>query len=53
MKILEFIGNIGIIWKNFKADFTRSSRIKDSSDPSRFIFEINVGKSRIRHATTL
>ena len=26
---------------------------KGSSDPSHFIFEINVGKSRIRHTTTL
>jgi len=27
--------------------------IKGSSDPSHFIFEFNVGKSRIRHTTTL
>ena len=27
--------------------------VKGSSDPSHFIFEINVGKSRIRHRTTL
>ena len=27
--------------------------LKCSSDPSHFIFEINVGKSRIRHTTTL
>ena len=27
--------------------------IKGSSDPSHFIFEINVGKGRIRHTTTL
>ena len=27
--------------------------IKGSSDPSHFIFEINVGMSRIRHTTTL
>ena len=27
--------------------------IKGSSDPSHFIFEINVGKRRIRHGTTL
>ena len=26
--------------------------VKDSSDPIHFIFEINVGKSRIRHTTT-
>ena len=26
---------------------------KGSSDPSRFIFEINLGKIRIRHKTTL
>ena len=30
-------------------DFT----IKGGSDPNHFIFEINVGKSRIRHTTTL
>ena len=28
-------------------------RFKGSSDQSHFIFEINVGKSRIRHTTTL
>ena len=28
-------------------------KVKGSSDPSHFIFEINVGKSRIRHRTTL
>ena len=27
--------------------------LKGSSDQSHFIFEINVGKSRIRHRTTL
>ena len=27
--------------------------IKGSSDPSHFIFEINVGKGQIRHTTTL
>ena len=29
------------------------SVLKGSSDPSHFIFEINVGKRRIRHKTTL
>ena len=29
------------------------SHIKGSSDPSHFIFEINVGKGRIRQRTTL
>ena len=33
-------------------DFSKKY-IKGSSDPSQFIFEINVGKSRIRHRTTL
>ena len=28
-------------------------KFKGSSDPSHFTFEINVGKGRIRHATTL
>ena len=30
-----------------------ASLVKGSLDPSHFIFEINVGKSRIRHTTTL
>ena len=30
-----------------------TDRIKGGSDPSHFIFEINVGESRIRHGTTL
>ena len=29
------------------------TKLKGSSDPSNCIFEINVGKSRIRHKTTL
>ena len=33
--------------------FTLGPGIKGSSDPSHFIFEINLGKSRIRHTTTL
>ena len=28
-------------------------KIKGSSDPNHLIFEINVGKSRIRYTTTL
>ena len=31
----------------------KMKNIKGSSDPSHFIFGINVGKSRIRHKTTL
>ena len=31
----------------------KSPVLKGSSDPSHFIFEINVGKRRIRHTTTL
>ena len=35
-------------------DFTLPSLdLKGSSDPSDFIFEINVGKRRIRHTKTL
>ena len=30
-----------------------STNFKGSSDPNHFIFEINVGKKRIRHGTTL
>ena len=29
------------------------TNIKGSSDPNHYIFEINVGKRRIRHTTTL
>ena len=31
----------------------KSATVRGSSDPSHFIFEINLGKSRIRHTTTL
>ena len=31
----------------------KGREFKDDSDPSHFIFEINVGKGRIRHRTTL
>ena len=30
-----------------------AEKLKGSADPSHFIFEINIGKSRIRHVTTL
>ena len=33
--------------------FATYVQFKGSSDPSHFIFEINIGKSRIRHTTTL
>ena len=39
-------------WKNFERLRLRESG-KGSSDPSHFIFQINVEKSRIRHKTTL
>ena len=35
-----------------KKSASQKLRIKGSSDPSHFIFEINVGKKRIRHRTT-
>ena len=35
------------------AEKPKTVSFKGSSDPSNFIFEINVGKSRIRHRTTL
>ena len=38
---------------NFTQPLPISLKLKGSSDPSHFIFEINVGKSRIRHRTTL
>ena len=33
--------------------YTKGSNFKGSPDPSHFIFEINIGKGRIRHRTTL
>ena len=33
--------------------FINKKYVKDSPDPSHFIFEINVGKRRIRQTTTL
>jgi len=39
-------------FKKLVSDFILKS-FKGSSDPSHFIFEINVGKGRIRHRTTL
>ena len=43
-----FNGRLDFSWETM---IKRS--IKGSSDPSHFIFEINVGKRRIRHRTTL
>ena len=40
-------------WVQFRTSTNLLWLIKGSSDPSHFIFEINVGKSRIRHRTTL
>ena len=42
-------------WSCFqgKAEFQEISRFTGSSDSNHFIFEINVGKSRIRHRMTL
>ena len=39
--------------QNSKFTKVGSRIIKGSPDPSHFIFEINLGKSRIRHTTTL
>ena len=39
--------------KNIKQHANLSKFLKGSPDTSHFIFEINVGKSRIRHRTTL
>ena len=42
--------------RGFLQDFLASVKwiqTKSSSDPSHFIFEINVGKRRIRYTTTL
>ena len=41
-------GRLKYVLMSFKRNF-----ITGSSDPSHFIFEINVGNSRIRHTTTL
>ena len=40
---IDFKNEMDLIWTN----------LKGSSDLSHFIFEINVGESRIRHRTTL
>ena len=46
------------IWVNLVSPFfgrlwSKMAWFKGSPDPSHFIFEINVGKSRIRQRTTL
>ena len=43
-----------VLRKKYKTDHhLKKYPPKGSSDPSHFIFEINVGKGRIRHRTTL
>ena len=46
---------LGYKWDRFGLVINHSveTKVKGSSDPGHFIFEINVGKSRIRHRTTL
>ena len=39
--------------EQFKMHFNHVKFFKGSTDPSQFIFEINVGKRRIRQRTTL
>ena len=42
------------IWENRNKEIVSKDKgFKGSSDPNHFIFEINVGKRRIRHRTTL
>ena len=42
----------GFIYNQSKLFYPTENDLKGSSDPSHFIFEINVGKGRIRHRTT-
>ena len=52
--IINFFNNSEVPTKGKSCDSAFSNRIfKGSSDPSHFILEINVGKRRIRHRTTL
>ena len=55
MVILDGILRIYPSYKKFLENILvmKILRIKGSSDTIHFIFEINVGKSRIRHRTTL
>ena len=53
-KVYEKEALIGIVLFILVDNFnTHRHTIKGSSDPSHLIFEINAGKSRIRHRTTL
>ena len=52
--IINFFNNSEVPTKGKSCDSAFSNRIfKGSSDSSHFIFEINVGKKRTRHRTTL
>ena len=58
MRDLRIMNNfmvLGYKWDRFGLVINHSveTKVKGSSYPSHFIFEINVGKSRIRHRTTL
>ena len=46
-------GNCPKTFKKFVVPSWNPNIFKGTSDPSQFIFEINVGKSRIRDRTTL
>ena len=53
-------GNDLLNMRRFNSGISRNRRnfsceqfVKGDSDPNHFIFEINVGKGRIRHTTTL
>ena len=51
--VFESISDIRVGSETSIRVLSPAENFKGSSDPSQFIFEINVGKSRIRHWTTL
>ena len=53
MRKNEYLGHFRVTCSIHLFEIALNFRIKGSPDPSHFIFEINLGKSRIRHTITL
>ena len=51
--VVEYTYLVSLKVKRLLQSFFQCFSLKGSSDPSHFIFEINVGNRRIRHGTTL
>ena len=51
--IAEIVLRVVLSHSVFERDGSATKQLKGSSEQSHFIFEINVGKSRIRHRTTI